>query len=188
MNQRYTSTLLTHFIGRGTKKEAKRYELFKSILESGYLLSRSVQRLEPAKLDDVIGNRGFGYPMDFPQKTDLNEIITANVVCFADIPFSDLSVHTQKYSRFGIAFEKNFLITKGASPVFYVCANAIDPQMEKLQQRNPAMAKDVIYLKSVFRNGMKALVNSWKDQIQKRNHSKKTIPSDEMNRIFSECS
>ena len=32
----------------------------------------------------------------------------------------DLDVHMRKYSRFGIAFTKDFLLEKGASPVMYV--------------------------------------------------------------------
>ena len=42
------------------------------------------------------------------------------MVCFCDIPDSDLAIHVNKYSRFGLAFKKEFLIAKGACPVFYV--------------------------------------------------------------------
>jgi hypothetical protein len=42
------------------------------------------------------------------------------MVCFCDIPVPDLGLHVTKYSRFGLAFSKVFLIGKGAAPVFYV--------------------------------------------------------------------
>jgi Putative abortive phage resistance protein AbiGi, antitoxin len=43
-----------------------------------------------------------------------------SIVCFCDIPVEDLPLHTSKYSAFGLAFLKRFLIPRGASPVFYV--------------------------------------------------------------------
>lgn len=47
-------------------------------------------------------------------------MITYPMVCFCDIPIADLPLHMEKYSRFGLAFKKEFLIPKGARPVFYV--------------------------------------------------------------------
>lgn len=46
------------------------------------------------------------------------------VVCFCDIPVSDLGIHMGKYSRFGLSFLKPFLIEKGANPVLYVSNNS----------------------------------------------------------------
>jgi len=48
-------------------------------------------------------------------------------VCFCDIPFGDLNIHIQKYSEFGFAFRKSFLVERGASPVFYLAKNATVP-------------------------------------------------------------
>ena len=45
------------------------------------------------------------------------------IVCFCDIPQSDLALHMDKYSRFGIAFRKDFLIEHGVTPVMYVPHN-----------------------------------------------------------------
>ena len=42
------------------------------------------------------------------------------MVCFCDIPVADLPFHSQKYSPFGIAFKKSFLVKQGAAPVIYV--------------------------------------------------------------------
>jgi hypothetical protein len=47
-------------------------------------------------------------------------VIKYQVVCFCDIPDTDLAIHVRKYSRFGLAFKKDFLIERGACPVFYV--------------------------------------------------------------------
>src|SRR5262249_10646482 len=45
--------------------------------------------------------------------------------CFCDIPLSDLGLHMQKYSRFGISFRKSVLLKKGANPVFYMANDSI---------------------------------------------------------------
>jgi hypothetical protein len=50
----------------------------------------------------------------------INDVFVEQVVCFCDIPEADLGMHIQKYSPFGLAFRKEFLIPKGASPVFYI--------------------------------------------------------------------
>lgn len=44
-------------------------------------------------------------------------------LCFCDIPDSALSIHTQKYSKFGIGFDKTFVAKQGAHPVMYVPEN-----------------------------------------------------------------
>ena len=46
------------------------------------------------------------------------------MLCFCDIPPGQLQIHMQKYGSFGIAFLKQFLITKGATPVYYIPRNA----------------------------------------------------------------
>jgi hypothetical protein len=44
------------------------------------------------------------------------------VICFCDIPVDDLAIHVKKYGPFGIAFQKAFLVERGANPVFYVAS------------------------------------------------------------------
>jgi hypothetical protein len=65
---------------------------------------------------------------------DLNNAFIPDVVCFADIPLADLHMHMQKYSLFGISFKKDFLIKKGASPVFYISSESTD-----LTERNTSL-------------------------------------------------
>lgn len=41
------------------------------------------------------------------------------MVCFTDVPIRYSHEHCMKYGKFGIAFGKQFLASKGAQPVFY---------------------------------------------------------------------
>jgi hypothetical protein len=53
--------------------------------------------------------------------------IKGQIVCFCDIPLAGLDLHMKKYSRFGLAFSKAFLVAMGANPVFYVVRDGIVP-------------------------------------------------------------
>jgi abortive phage resistance protein AbiGi (putative antitoxin) len=108
--QRYVSRDLSHFVGRG-RPEPEQYDiLVQKILNTGWITH--------GPNHDPKAQRGVGLDMSKPISTD--EAIKYQVVCFCDIPEPDLSLHTKKYSRFGLAFPKQFLIEKGACPVFYV--------------------------------------------------------------------
>jgi len=111
--QRYISKELTHFIGRGLSEE-EQYLLLVDIITSGSLTYL------PDMLDVTphieIMQRG---------RISLNEMYKPTVVCFCDIPVTDIHIHMSKYSRFGLSFSKQFLISKGANPVFYVAKNSI---------------------------------------------------------------
>ena len=55
-----------------------------------------------------------------------NQFITGfRPVCFCDIPEGALHRHTSVYGRFGLAFKKDYLVTKGANPVFYVAKGSV---------------------------------------------------------------
>ena len=58
-------------------------------------------------------------------KLSSNTKYSGQMVCFCDIPVDDLPLHMKKYSRFGLAFSKAFLIGKGATPVFYVSQESL---------------------------------------------------------------
>ena len=111
--QRYISDELTHFVGRSFRHEynahERQFELLVQILRSGRL-GKNVDGRVRFQADQVFSG---------------NESYRANVVCFSDIPVPDLGIHMGKFSRFGLAFPKAFLIGRGANPVYYVARNAI---------------------------------------------------------------
>ncbi len=112
MLQRYVSPELTHFVGR-TFDQPRQYELLKQILASGWLM-------HPPYNPNYSGNLRVNVEASLCR----NEMYVPEIVCFCDIPVEDLRIHMQKYSQFGIAFRKSFLIAKGANPVFYLARNA----------------------------------------------------------------
>ncbi|QGS69374.1 hypothetical protein CV093_16990 [Oceanobacillus sp. 143] len=106
--QRYVSKELTHFVGRH-QQESERFDLLIDIIKSGLLLHKNITE------DIKINTHANG----------LEDIVTPGITCFADIPINDLSLHMEKYSNFGLAFKKIFLVEKGANPVSYIAANGI---------------------------------------------------------------
>ena len=54
-----------------------------------------------------------------------NERFTTGLVCFCDIPVEDFPIHIAKYGPFGIAWDKSYLVARGASPVFYVARDSV---------------------------------------------------------------
>jgi hypothetical protein len=54
-----------------------------------------------------------------------NEMYLSKVTCFCDIPVADLPLHMEKYSKFGLAFKKPFMLAHGAIPVYYIPSNSI---------------------------------------------------------------
>jgi hypothetical protein len=111
--QRYVSEELTHFVGRGLRcrpdSEEQQYALLTEILRLG--------RLGTSKNKNIHWTDAY--------KFSDNEYYKPNVVCFSDIPVADLAIHMGKFSRFGLAFKKSFLVEKGANPVFYLARNAL---------------------------------------------------------------
>jgi len=125
--QRYVSELLTHFVGRNLLEDQNaQYQLLVKILKSGWLLSSSKIEIRQEDLLREATKHIVRYALDL-STIDLNNAFIPDVVCFADIPLADLKVHMQKYSLFGISFKKDFLIKKGASPVFYISSESTDP-------------------------------------------------------------
>jgi Putative abortive phage resistance protein AbiGi, antitoxin len=107
MVQRYVSNELTHFVGRSLTTAEEQYRLLaENILASGKL--------------GTLPDGSFQVLADGAAHPGGNEMISFPMVCFCDIPVADLNLHMKKYSRFGLAFKKAFLVPKGARPVFYV--------------------------------------------------------------------
>lgn len=111
--QRYISKELTHFVGRGLSEE-EQYQVLVNIITSGWL-THSPHMLDITPHLEVT-TRG---------RISLNEMYKPTVVCFCDIPVTDIHIHLRKYSHFGLSFLKQFLISKGANPVFYVAKNSV---------------------------------------------------------------
>lgn len=111
--QRYVSNELSHFVGKGRPEEEQYDILVNKILKPGWLTHPP---------HDVTGKPNVN--IDDLKDISTSEMITPNVICFCDIPEIDLGIHVSKYSKFGLSFNKDFLISKGASPVFYVANEA----------------------------------------------------------------
>jgi Putative abortive phage resistance protein AbiGi, antitoxin len=108
----YVSDELTHFVGRDNS-EQEQYELLVAIVNSGQLLSPNFQ----AKV----------HHMNPYASLCGNQMYVPSVVCFCDIPVTSFNIHMSKYSRFGLAFKRQFLIGQGANPVLYVARDSSVP-------------------------------------------------------------
>jgi hypothetical protein len=111
-NQRFLSDDLTHFVGRSAPTAEAQFEILVKILQQEVLLPRpDFDRLHGTVSLSATGQQGETFPMD--------------IVCFCDIPLSDLQFHMRKYSQFGISFDRNLLVARGANPVFYLAENGV---------------------------------------------------------------
>jgi hypothetical protein len=123
--QKYVSQFLTHFVGRKETASEDQYKVLLKILRSGWLLAPSMVNTKPDELPKRVQQVSYSWPLNISD-SDLNSVFLSDVVCFADIPLDDLNIHLEKYSPFGIAFRKDFLLNKGANPVFYISKNSKD--------------------------------------------------------------
>jgi hypothetical protein len=113
----YISPWLTHFVGRQQLTDsAAQCHLLVSILREGRLGQWGRQ-------DNVLFDPGTKIISGGSLCRD--EFIRFRPVCFCDIPEESLERHTSLYGRFGLAFNKDFLVAKGANPVFYVAKGSL---------------------------------------------------------------
>lgn len=108
---RYVSKYLTHFVGRD-KKDDEAFGLFCKIIKDGKILPGGLE-------ENAAGN----LHIRRDKALSSNELFTPEMVCFCDIPIDKgmLKIHTEKYSNFGLAFNKAWMAQqRGASPVFYL--------------------------------------------------------------------
>lgn len=109
----YTSNLLCHFVGRSKVTEDERFELLITIIKGEQLIANLDNPDHPESFFQI------GSHCDH-----VGEVFDkCDCVCFCDIPNNALAIHTNKYSKFGIGFEKNFIAAQGAHPVMYVPQN-----------------------------------------------------------------
>jgi len=145
--QRYVSDELTHFVGRRTTAMDEKYELLVKILRSGSLTHPPH---DPTSTEKSMNT-------NFLMKHSENQMYNTSIVCFCDIPIEDFAIHIDKYSPFGLAFKKDFLIAKGANPVFYIANNSrlqlTSPMTEHPDESIPvAPSKDLPYRRDVTRS------------------------------------
>ena len=112
ISQNYISDDLTHFIGRNLSNESCRYSLLKKILKIGCLSNSELNAAKPCEVTEL--------QINGDAKLSKNEMYIPQMVCFCDIPISQLSIHISKYGKFGLAFSKNFIIANKGIPVHYI--------------------------------------------------------------------
>jgi Putative abortive phage resistance protein AbiGi, antitoxin len=116
--QRYVSPELTHFVGRGLSEDKQYSLLVNVILKEGCL------KFPPIDANRCIEGLSGNLPLVGGTSDDDTEAAYSQRVCFCDIPVTDLEIHMNKYSRFGLSFLKDFLVRKGANPVLYVAEDS----------------------------------------------------------------
>jgi len=115
MSQGYISDILFHFVGKDLLKEEEQYELLKKIIQEGWVsFPPHEQQISPGSVK-----------IDSMSSRKLEEMINPDCVCFSDIPKEKISLHVKKYSKFGLGFARDFLLLKGANPIFYIEENSI---------------------------------------------------------------
>lgn len=136
---RYVSNSLGHFVGRSLKTDADRFNLLIKIIGEGQLKAN----LEEPNNPSVSSSWEYsGYR--------LGEIFQhCDCVCFCDIPDDLLAIHTQKYSKFGIGFDKSFLVNEGARPVTYVPLHCIVRELSSTATPDNSPTDYFIYLSNL---------------------------------------
>jgi hypothetical protein len=114
MSHGYISDILFHFVGKDLQKEEEQYDLLKKIIQEGWIsFPPHEQQISPGSVE-----------IHSMRSRKLEEMINPKCVCFSDIPIEEISLHVTKYSQFGLGFSRDFLLLKGANPVFYIGENS----------------------------------------------------------------
>lgn len=133
--QRYVSDELTHFVGRDLMADAtdadrerleeQLYERLVAILREGQL--KTGGRRTGVNADPSIGKEGITVERVITYEVgskSLQKMFDPAVICFCDIPVDDIGIHVSKYSPFGLAFSRDFLLERGTNPVLYLAEDA----------------------------------------------------------------
>ena len=134
--QRYVSDELTHFVGRDvmadatdTERESREEQLYArllSILREGQLKTGGKET--GVNADPSIGKEGITVERVISYEVgskSLQKMFDPAVICFCDIPVEDIGIHVAKYSPFGLAFSRHFLLEEGTNPVLYLAEDAM---------------------------------------------------------------
>lgn len=109
--QRYISNELTHLVGRELESYEEQYTILIKILKEGYITYPPHEKKDRNARELITQCK-----VDFTK----NKMYVLSMVCFCDIPVCDLGIHMNKYSPFGLSFDKEFIALKGGGPVYYV--------------------------------------------------------------------
>lgn len=97
------SNLLTHWVGKSLASDKDRFNvLTECILKNKELLY--------SRCDIPFYSKYGGIN---PGKWAMK------MICFTDLPLSEIEMHATKYSTFGIAFQKSYLVNNLVAPVWY---------------------------------------------------------------------
>lgn len=119
MDARYESEELFHFVGHSSPTgDEENYRKLGLILRDN-CVSHSPH-------DGSWGSVSYCTQWDNQLATE--KLIVPTVTCYADIPFNSLSIHTNKYGKFGLALPSWLLIKYGARPVMYFPMRSDDRQ------------------------------------------------------------
>jgi len=111
MENTYTSEELFHFVGHTTPNDDENnYKNLGLILKS-----RCISHYPH---DGSWGTAS--YLANFDNSLETEELIVPSITCYADIPSNSLSIHVNKYGKFGLGLPRNLLIQFGARPVTYI--------------------------------------------------------------------
>jgi Putative abortive phage resistance protein AbiGi, antitoxin len=108
----YTSNVFYHFVGRhDPPNHDVNYNILLRVLDSGQISYPPHIRTRENQT---------GYRFNWDKNLLSQELIVPTVTCYCDIPIDHLGIHTTKYGRFGIGFDKSLLVKYGARPVIYL--------------------------------------------------------------------
>ncbi len=126
-HQRFVSPFLRHFVGKSLETDDEQYEVLVTILKDRWLVhpgQLANEEKNPGRKDNR--TEGSGVVVTMGKGTlSKGDLYRHDIICFGDIPRPDLLSHCERYSYFGLALTKEFLISKGARPVMYVPSGAL---------------------------------------------------------------
>lgn len=115
----YASDELFHFVGHASPSDdIANYGKLRKVIESN-CISHSPHDGSWGKVS---------YKTTWDNRLETEQLIVPSVTCYADIPFEALSIHTNKYGKFGIALPRWLLVKYGARPVTYIPMRSDDWQ------------------------------------------------------------
>lgn len=120
--QRYSSQELIHFIGglvNNGKSDEARFEILVDHILPQNKSSTGLLQADLNNRDTVFSVRLHKLGED-----RLGELAEVKCICFCDITEENLQVHKAKYGKVGLSFTKEFLVGRGANPMFYVEKNS----------------------------------------------------------------